>query len=216
MNKDTNVKNFNIISFVAITCTFLYIVVIAGDFLRQILKIDSYLISRYIPVGITAIIATYVISISVAKKSPISELESTKMKMFIAPLLVAVIIFVYGMISLNSNVKKIQDSSEYSFALKFGGENMINSLMDEAKKQATTNWIITAVIYLGAAEAVVFLMKNKIGEEMFDDSYTPVEPQEHIKITDSINYSTNKSEDISNKIENTNDEEQKEKIKWDL
>ena len=95
-------------NFIVVELVILYIVLIVGDAFST--PELSKLVTRFVPVGIVAFISTFLVIRSNAKKCKKTEEESVKRNTLIAPVIVAVILLVYGLYSVESNVQSIKDS----------------------------------------------------------------------------------------------------------
>ena len=157
-------KSFTI-KFTVISCTVLYLVIRLGDILSLATKGTGDLIFRYLPVGVTAIIATYCIIMGSAKKCLKSDEEDIKRGAMIGPIIVAVILCAWGIYSVHSNVEAIKETSYYSIMSEY---TVVDSIIEEAKIAAIKTWVLTTVIYFATAELVAIFAKTKIREKLID------------------------------------------------
>lgn len=210
MSKNQKVeKEFNpgvfMKNFIVTQVLILYFLFMIGDAAIAIGIDDPHrIITRFIPVGIIAFISSFFIIRSSAKKCKKSDEQDMKKKILIAPLIVAVILFAYGLYSVHSNLKEIED--ELSIYMTILGEDTVTEEIEKAGNEARVTWAITAVIYLVAAEAGAFLTKNKLNSLMQDE---PVVPQ----INEVASTETQETQQIEPKEEQ---QEPVNNIKWDL
>lgn len=164
----TSIKDSLILRFIVVSCVILYTVIRIFDTFSLFSDGNSDVLFRYIPVAFTSAIATYVFIRIKSKKLLLSNLDVIKKQLIIAPIIVMVIIFLFGIYSVNSNVKSIKENPYYSMI----DENVRENMLEKAKSHAIVKWIITSVVYVGVAEIVVFKMKNIMQENMTDDLYS--------------------------------------------
>ena len=102
------------------------------------------------------------LTINVVKKYQISRSykDSLRFNINLAIIAVAVISIFYFLFSLNSNIKKVEDSSQYKMAVTFIGEEVEEELED-IKKEARNGFIIVWVAIL-AGSAVAVYSEGKI------------------------------------------------------
>ena len=208
MNKEekkVNEKPYNALlflkDFILLELVIMYIVVVIGDFVSGITELPV-LLTRYIPVAIAALLTTLLIIKFKAKKCKKSEEKEVKKYMFIAPIIVAVIIVVYGFYSVSVNIKEA-DTKVLGLLVS---QEYIEELLQAAANSARMNWIITGSTYLVAAEAIVLMKRKKIGMLLKDDFESEpmmMETNEFVSMQNDFQVPEQNNEAINN-------------IKWDL
>lgn len=169
INKPYSVKNL-LKDLIVITIIALYVVVMLGDIVYMVIEDSDRIISRQIPVAIATILSTFLIIRSGSKKCNKSEEKMIKKDIFIAPVIVAIIIMFYGFYCVSSNLGKARQNVEkelWVYSLYYSEEEMdaeIDKIIEEAGNQARQSWVITAVIYLVAAEVTVFISSKKLNQ----------------------------------------------------
>lgn len=179
--------------------------------LYVILRIGNMFISefdiifvRYIPVGIVGFLITYSIIKSSAKKLKKTDKESIRKMSFIFPIVIAVIMLLYGLYSVNSNIESFR-TGYYGTLIKLTGQTF-EEVIAEARNKANLHWLITSVVYLAFAEIGAFLGTRKLDgllqEENVDEGQLLVEGDEKLDLTTTNNTVSEPQ------VNNT--------IKWDL
>lgn len=168
MSKKENVKNakpytkMNLLKdFVVIAVIVLYVTLRIGDEISEASSgiAGTDIATRYIPIAIVTLIATFLTCYAKVGKFRKSEEKEVKKTLMIAPAIVTVILFIYGMYSVAVNV------SSY---LEYYGVSL-DDMIAEARNEAIMNWAITAAIYLIEAEGVVFLITRNLNKKLKED-----------------------------------------------
>ena len=209
-NEEKNEKEFNIETFIIITCIILYFVIRIGDIISISNIIDNS-IFRYTAVGIASIIVTFILVLVIARKNSNYNFNDSIKRFMIAPLIVSVIIGVYGICSVYSNLGKLKKNymySAYSTILK----DEVRELEKKATSDAISNWMITALIYLISSELVMVLLKNrvKISEDDHSANLSNLANMQNQVVQGSMNYNS------TNDNEKNNTDSTTRNIKWDL
>ena len=213
MNKKPN----SVWSMIAIEIAFLYLAVYMGDFFRISGLIPSEAFTRYIPVVVLAIILTFILTKSRAKRTFSSDRESFIKKLFIIPVIIAVIIFVYGLYSLHSNVSQMEKSLKtFSSISSSASSKLYSDMLNQAKNNAIISWLITSLAYLIPAEIVTFLMQNKLDELMIADYSSPVMNQTDTYMNGNHQTDSNLQNNYNYGNDKSNENDPVKKIKWDL
>ena len=153
--------------FVVIEVVILYITLILGDLIRVASK-ASIILTRYVPIAFVTLVSTFLIIRSKSKKCKKSEENEVEKTFVIAPVVVAIIMFFYGLYSASVNMSKAEEQLRketkiYSLLYeKSEYEEMIQEALKEARSLAIQNWIITSVTYLVSAEIMVLLSSKKL------------------------------------------------------
>ena len=180
MSKKENVKNakpytkMNLLKdFVVITVIVLYAILIIGDEIRMASSgiAGTNIATRYIPIAIATLIATILICYAKVGKFRKSEEKEVKKTLMIAPVIVTVILFIYGMYSVAVNVATLNksDLGVGSIYLEYYEELYGVDMLAEARNKAIMNWAITTAIYLVEAEGVVFLITRNLNRKLKED-----------------------------------------------
>lgn len=167
MEKSTKVKKekkFSMPSFITWEIFILYITMNIGD--SFISSESGILYTRYLPVGIVTLLMTFLLVKNNAKKCFQTEKEGYERKVMLIPLIVALIIFAYGLINVHSNVKNYQEKIDTYSMLFTSFDEEYSKIMEDSiaktKKEAIQVWLITSVIYLVVAEGSTFMLKGKL------------------------------------------------------
>ncbi|MBR4110156.1 MAG: hypothetical protein IKK43_00475 [Clostridia bacterium] len=192
-------------NFITFHVILLYIVISIGDVVALMSDDLSIIFTRFLPVGIVAFVFTFFNIKSSAKKCKKSDEQNMRKKIFIVPLIVAIIVFAYGLYSVHSIVKSRE--AELSMYKLMIGEEAFETMMTEAANEARLIWGITAVVYLVAAEAAAILLKNKLNELMQDEPEKPV-------LNEEVQSDIQPGMEMEQKDEKP--EETVNNIKWDL
>lgn len=140
-----------------------------------VIFMDNDLIARYIPTAIVTIISTVLVIKFNAKKSVKSEEKEIRKNCFIVPIIVEIIIMLYGFYSVASNVEKAREELETSMKIyeiwygKAETDKMINEAIEKAIGTANQMWIITSVVYLAVAECVTVVTTKKLNKWLKED-----------------------------------------------
>ena len=168
MSKKENVKNakpytkMNLLKdFVVIAVIVLYVTLRIGDEISEASSgiAGTDIATRYIPIAIVTLIATFLTCYAKVGKFRKSEEKEVKKILMIAPAIVTVILFIYGMYSVAVNV------SSY---LEYYGVSL-DDMIAEARNEAIMFWAITTAIYLIEAEGVVFLITRNLNKKLKED-----------------------------------------------
>ena len=123
---------------------------------------------------------------------------------FIFPIVIAVIMLLYGLYSVNSNIESFR-TGYYGTLIKLTGQTF-EEVIAEARNKANLHWLITSVVYLAFAEIGAFLGTRKLDgllqEENVDEGQLLVEGDEKLDLTTTNNTVSEPQ------VNNT--------IKWDL
>ena len=150
--------------FILIEAIVMYLVLVIGDFISAVSELPTVL-TRYIPVAVATIVTTFFVIKSKSKKCKKSEEKEVKKYILIAPVILAVIILLYGLYSVESNLREIDTGT---LRLLFS-EEYVEQFIQQAANSARVSWFITATTYLIAAEAVVLIKRKKIGMLLKED-----------------------------------------------
>ena len=164
MNNIKEKKPFSMVNMIGIEMMILYIVLRIGDAIRTAGELPT-IVTRYIPIGIATVIFTYFLVRAGAQKVSRFEKEDFLKKIRIIPIIVAVILLMYGIISVNHNLSKMENEISqyrtlYSYMNK-GSSNEFDKIVKDAKNEAIMSWVITSIIYLALSEGITFAIKNK-------------------------------------------------------
>ena len=112
---------------------------------------------------IAVILLARFLTINVVKKYQItsSYKDNLRFNINLVIIAVAVVSIFYFLISLNSNVKEVEESSEYRMAATFLGEEVLEEQLEDIKKEARNGFIIVWVAIL-AGSAVAVYSEGKI------------------------------------------------------
>ena len=215
----------------------LYITIYIGDIVRMGFVYNSEelgnkmfldLLTRIIPIAIVGFVSMFLLIKINAKKGFISQKDDILKKIFIVPAVVAIILLIFGIYSVNSNIKEFEE--EYTktigvyktwYSYLYSGDEYegifssdeINNVINEARNSAILLWTISSVSYLVMAEAASFMMKNKLDGLLKEDENMNFENAEIIKNEENYNFENEKGEDIEN---NDSSESAVSSVKWDL
>ena len=214
VKKPYTIKNFSE-EFILGSIVILYITLAIGDALR-ILEINT-IYTRYIPIGIVGFLITYSTIKSGAKKLKKSDKKSLKIMSFIFPIVVAVIMLLYGLYSVNANVESVR--TRYSTYNKLLGESGVFSEMfeeniTEARNKANLNWLITSVAYLSFAEIGACLITKKLDKFMKEDENELL--QQDGKEESQLVVEGDEKLDLTTNNDTVNEPTVNNGIKWDL
>lgn len=203
-------KEFNIVTFIIITSVILYFVLIIGDVISSTNKIDGW-VFRYIVVGIVSIIVTFILVLVIARKNSNYNFNDTIKRFMIAPLIVSVIMGIYGICSVYSNLEKLKNNYMYSaYSSIFKDE--FKELENKEVSKAISNWMITSLIYLTSSELVMILLKNrvKISKDDHSANLSNLANMQNQVVQGSMNHN------LTNDNEKINTDSTTRNIKWDL
>ncbi len=215
MNNIKEKKTFSMVNMIGLEMLILYIVLRIGDAFKLAANVPN-IVARYIPIGIATAIFTYFLIRSGAKKVSIYEKEDFLKKVKIIPIIVAVILLIYGIISVNSNLSKMESKiSQYRTLYSYTNKNNSNEfdkMIKDAKSKAIMSWIITSIIYLALSEGTTFAIKDKM-----DDLFDADESNHFYGTEDTYNTESNIEGNNGENLNNTDDSnDAAKKIKWDL
>ncbi len=159
--------------FVVISLVFLYLIVIVGDGISKQADIND-IILRFIPIALFGLLVSYCITRDSAKKIKKSDKEIFKKTMFVLPVIVAVVMFMFGLYSVSSNIKTMRE--EYKGKINMWNYETQQTLTEiyeqvilEARAKANTSWFLRSVTYLVFAELGVFLVNKNLYKFMKRD-----------------------------------------------
>lgn len=198
VKKPYTIKSFTE-GFILESIIILYVILLIGNMF--ISEFDTIFV-RYIPVGIVGFLITYSIIKSSAKKLKKADKESLKKMSFIFPIVIAVIMLLYGLYSVNSNFESVR--ARYSMLAKLMEESStyeetFEDVIAKARDEANLHWFITSVVYLAFAEIGAFLGTRKLDgllqedeieltqEENVDEGQLLVEGDEKLDLTPTNN-----------------------------
>lgn len=159
--------------FVVISLLFLYFIVIAGDEISHHADIND-IILRYIPIALFGLLVSYCITRDGAKKIKKSDREIFKKTMFVLPVIVAVVTFMFGVYSVSSNIKTMRkeykaEISVWSYENQQTLTKMYEKAISEAKGKAIMAHFLRSITYLVFAELGVFLVNKNLYKFMEKD-----------------------------------------------
>lgn len=201
--------------FVIISLVFLYLIVIAGDRISKQADIND-IILRFIPIALFGLLVSYCITRDSAKKIKKSDKEIFKKTMFILPVIVAVVMFMFGLYSVSSNIKTMRE--EYKGKIKMWNyetqqtlTEIYEQVISEARTEANTSWFLRSVTYLIFAELGVFLVNKNLYKFMKRDVVELCEEDERENETIIMNNDGN-----DNLTTNSESGGSVNNVKWDL
>lgn len=201
--------------FVIISLVFLYLIVIAGDKISKQADIND-IILRFIPIALFGLLVSYCITRDSAKKIKKSDKEIFKKTMFILPVIVAVVMFMFGLYSVSSNIKTMRE--EYKGKIKMWNyetqqtlTEIYEQVISEARTEANTSWFLRSVTYLIFAELGVFLVNKNLYKFMKRDVVELYEEDECENETIIMNNDGN-----DNLTTNSESDGSVNNVKWDL
>lgn len=201
--------------FVIISLVFLYLIVIAGDRISKQADIND-IILRFIPIALFGLLVSYCITRDSAKKIKKSDKEIFKKTMFILPVIVAVVMFMFGLYSVSSNIKTMRE--EYKGKIKMWNyetqqtlTEIYEQVISEARTEANTSWFLRSVTYLIFAELGVFLVNKNLYKFMKRDVVELYEEDERENETIIMNNDGN-----DNLTTNSESDGSVNNVKWDL
>ncbi len=201
--------------FVIISLVFLYLIVIAGDRISKQADIND-IILRFIPIALFGLLVSYCITRDSAKKIKKSDKEIFKKTMFILPVIVAVVMFMFGLYSVSSNIKTMRE--EYKGKIKMWNyetqqtlTEIYEQVISEARTEANTSWFLRSVTYLIFAEFGVFLVNKNLYKFMKRDVVELCEEDERENETIIMNNDGN-----DNLTTNSESGGSVNNVKWDL
>ncbi|MBE5821491.1 MAG: hypothetical protein E7311_02745 [Clostridiales bacterium] len=161
-NKEKKVKNFPS-SFIGVQIVVLYLTLMIGDIIVEASDISTSII-RYLSIAVVGFVSVYLLIKNTLKECTSEVYESVHKFSKLLPIAVAVILLFYGLFSVESNVSELENDYSYKWIMSlsetFGEESYLEKIIEEAKAEARTMWIISSIIYLVAAEAAVYLALN--------------------------------------------------------
>ncbi len=201
--------------FVIISLVFLYLIVIAGDRISKQADIND-IILRFIPIALFGLLVSYCITRDSAKKIKKSDKEIFKKTMFILPVIVAVVMFMFGLYSVSSNIKTMRE--EYKGKIKIWNyetqqtlTEIYEQVISEARTEANTSWFLRSVTYLIFAELGVFLVNKNLYKFMKRDVVELYKEDERENETIIMNNDGN-----DNLTTNSESDGSVNNVKWDL
>ena len=105
---NNNNKVFSMKNMVIIEIFILYVVLRIGDAITSASNL-SRVITRFIPIGIVSAVSTYFLITLSAQRSFRHERESFLSKIKVIPIIIAIILLVYGLISVKQNLSNVED-----------------------------------------------------------------------------------------------------------
>lgn len=225
-NIEKKEKRFSIGTMISTEIVLLYLVLRIGDIVAQTSENISVVLTRYIPIAIASLIITFFLIRSGAKKSFKSEQDLFIKKIMIVPVIVAVIVLLYGFYSVRTNTAKFNqkyDDLYNSYSDLYNKYNLNNKIqteykkiLEEAKKKAKLSWIITSIVYFTSSMITTLFMKNKINNLLEDDDMYVSEESNNthnkVQILDDNDEKTVDDVNITKGKDNTTVQD----IKWDL
>ena len=203
-------KDFIVISFL-----FLCFIIIVGDEISHYADIND-IILRYIPIALFGLLVSYCITRDSAKKIKKSDKEIFKKTMFILPVIVAVVMFMFGLYRVSSNIKTMRE--EYKGKIKMWNyetqqtlTEIYEQVISEARTEANTSWFLRSVTYLIFAEFGVFLVNKNLYKFMKRDVVELCEEDERENETIIMNNDGN-----DNLTTNSESGGSVNNVKWDL
>ncbi len=118
------------------------------------------------------------LTINVIKKYQItnSYKDNLRFNLNLIIIIVAVLAIFYFLFSLNSNVKEVEDSSEYKFVSAVLGEETAEEKLEDIKKEARKGFIIVWVAIL-AGSAVAVYSEGKILDKYCKEDIEEIEQE---------------------------------------
>lgn len=206
--------------FMAYEILILYVVLQIGNFM---LELDNDILVRYLPMGLVGLTASYFILKKQIKKCKKTEKDTVKKMVLVGPVLVAVILFLYGTYSVSSNmpeaeaIMKNELGTYIELYSSIYGEEAGNELwaevyleLDNIEKQARMKWVISSVTYLVTAGFVALLSTRRLDEWLKDEEVV-LETEENLVLDTALS--------VENVVENENVEKEEtplNNIRWDL
>ena len=229
MNSTKAEKPFSMRSMIASEVLLLWVTLLIGDFLMVATKLPLVL-TRYIPICVLSIAFTYYWVKKGAKRCLKSEQENFFKIIIIVPIIVAIILFVYGLVSVNRNVSKLEKEYKKMYSLYssyYGNSSTLNQMIEKAKTDAIVAWIITSVIYLGVSEATTVYAKKRVYDLFIDDATgntevitrmqtIPGQAEPNHETDGNINNTTENINETNNNLSEDNNNDTIKKINWDL
>ena len=199
---------------------FLYITLAIGDSVSMFSDTSDFL-TRYLPIGIVTLITSYFLFKKNISKCLIKDKEEVNKKVVLAPIIVAVILFGYGLYSVESNSTEIKkEFNEIKAEVELYAELVPNvvSEMDELEKQfkdaiteARLNWFITSIIYLVTAEFVAYMSKKKLDDWLTLEEPVSENEENNFKTGEVVTPEYEPTEEVTEPTETPLNN-----IKWDL
>lgn len=188
----------------------LYVVLMIGNFFLATL--DTIFV-RYIPIGITGFLVTYFIIKNSAKKLQKSDKSSLKQMSFIFPIIIAVIMLMYGLYSVSLNIRNLRNKYDVLLESSIYAEEYA-TLITDSKNQANINWLITSIAYLVFAELGAFLIGKKLDDLLQEDKIEPT--LEENVVTSEGTLPVDNDEKVDLTASNPENVTANNTIKWDL
>ena len=199
---------------------FLYVTIYIGDAISMFSDISDFL-TRFLPVGIVTLIASYFLFKKNISKCLVKDKEEVKKKVVLAPIIVAVILFAYGLYSVHSNTADVKvefnelkaEMALYVDLVPGAAEQIVE--LDEQFKDAITearlNWFITSIIYLAVAEFVAYKSNKKLDVWLTLEEPISENPDNNLETGEESNYEFEPTEEVKEPTETPLNN-----IKWDL
>ena len=183
--KEFSLKSF-IVNITIVQMVITYFVLILGNI--GIALDFTEIISRYIPVALVAFFGTFLFYKFGVKKLHKSDSKTVKTLGFLVPLGIAILIFAFGIYSVNSNIKdakKEVDKNLMSIMYKnVYGEEEYNKHVEEAileaKDKAIKMWSICSIVYAVFGELAAIITLRNLEEKMLGD--------EDLQVSDNMSY----------------------------
>ena len=219
-------KKFSISAMISTEIVLLYLVLMIGDAIAKSSSNTNWFLTRYIPIAIVSLVITFFLIKSGAKKTFKSNEDLFRKQIMIVPIIVAVIILLYGFYSVKINVNKFNQKYEdlYNrYSVLYDKYNLNNSMqtqyknmIEDARKQAKNSWIITSIVYFVSSMITTLFMKNKIYSFLKDDEvYDSVESTNTQNAVQILDDSNNEIIDDNSMTHEENNNTVND-IKWDL
>lgn len=188
----------------------LYVTLLIGDLFFYL---SDDIFSRYIPIAIVGFLVTYFFIKNSAKKLQKSDKSSLKQMSFIFPIIIAVIMLMYGLFCVSSNIKELKSEYDGLVESSIFAEEYEVAIAD-VRKQANLNWIITSIAYLVFAELGAFLIGKKLDDLLQEDKIEPT--LEENVVTSEGTLPVDNDEKVDLTASNPENVTANNTIKWDL
>lgn len=197
-------------NFIIYQLLILYITLNIGDMFSLFSEFGN-LVTRYMPVAVVTLISTFIIFKNNASKCLIKDKEEVEQKVKLGPVIVSVILLLYGLYSVESNMSSIKSEMNSSYYSLFMSSAEIEDGLREAATSARINWLITSIVYLITAECVGVIATKRLNEWLKDEE--PVfENEETLPVTST----TFSEESLEVSDNNQNEDGLLNGIKWNL
>ena len=184
----------------------LYITLIIGDEART--TADELITTRYIPLFVVGLLAALFSIRRFAKMCNKTEKEKVRKNIFLIPVLIAAMIFIFGLYSVSVQMAKMEKFIGIfsSIGSEEGIDNKWQEELDNTANEIRMRWFIASMSYLVAGELAGFLTSKKLDKWL-------KEPEEEL-MEENVNETL-----LEEKEENTDvikNESPIDVIKWDL